>query len=115
MGDAGIVSIDIYCPIDVYIDITTAPIPRPPARVPEGPYAGPPSKPEHAKTDNRSPIREVVVWGISGPPPSPVNHRGVIIRHIDNFGIGGLDLDILSFNYYFLLFGRLEITLGVSF
>src|SRR5208283_5570203 len=102
--------IDIGMSIDIYIDIASAPIPGPPAPAPERSYSDTNSKPERTPGKIWTPKGKVSEWSISRPPPVSVNLRRVIIRHIDLFRIGRLNLDIITLNNYLLLFGRFEIT-----
>ena len=106
----------------------SAPVPTSPAKTPDRPddeSGG--SKPECPKPNadkahshvkrvkNKAWIEGAVSVGrVCRIPPASVNHRRIVHRNIDPFGIDRLDLDALSTNNDLLLLGGLEVSLSLS-
>ena len=110
------IAIEIIVVIDVDVIVSTPPAAPTPAPAPERSH-------RHSNAEgDRHPRRVITGWRIVdrrvGIERCSPNYIGIVRRDVNNLGIGLLDhnhtLTFEGFRFYFLLFGRLQISLVVG-
>lgn len=102
-GDIDVCIIDIDATVEVYEYVSATPVPASPAPAPERTYGYGRQPSERACGNLGLPVRVIDEGLIIRPPPIPVNHQWIIVRHIDFIGIYRLNLNIVLNDYDFLL------------
>ncbi len=108
------VPVTVNIPVDIDIDIPSVPVGVPPRITPCGTHGDTRCKGKRGSSCHVS-RRIIVVGRIRRIPPRPIDHGGIINRHVDNLWIGRLDLNDRLLDDDNLLFRRLEVTLCLGF
>jgi hypothetical protein len=106
------VTVNVYAPVDVYINRMMVPIPVTPGMTPGSTHDNPRPKPE-SSDDYHARRRGKEKGGKSRIPPGSVDYEWVIDRHIDYLWLRGFDHNVSLLHDHPLLFGVPQVTRGL--